>query len=115
MKLNLKVSKTIVGKSEMTSGNKIKVYITNRRNNKRCWFYYNDNYLNQSNEKDFLVALYMDAISSNGSLYDFIKEFGYDLKKGVKVYKECLKSKMKYEKLFNTKEQRLIENMANHY
>ena len=71
----VKVTKSYIGKSEMTSGNAYRV--TMAYNGKRVWFVFNDNYLNESDKKDFIECLISDAFSYEycKSLNEFIAEY----------------------------------------
>ena len=100
------VTKKLIGKSEMTSGNAYRVNIS--YNGKRVWFVFNDNYLNSSSKKDLLDCLILDACSYDccKSLTDFILEFGYEemVEQGIKAYKGCKKQSDRLKKLFSSLE-----------
>lgn len=107
----VKVTKSYIGKSEMTSGNAYR--ITMAYNGKRVWFIFNDNYLNNSNKKDWLECLLLDSYSyeCNKNLTSFILEFGYEecVEKGIKAYNGCKKQSDRLHKLFNKLEIAIIE------
>lgn len=102
----VKVTKSYIGKSEMTSGNAYRV--TMAYNGKRVWFVFNDNYLNESDKKDFIECLISDAFSYEycKSLNEFITEFGYEeqVEQGIKAYNGCKKQNDRLKKLFSSRE-----------
>ncbi len=108
---NVKITKTYIGKSEMTSGNAYR--ITMSKNGERIWFIFNDNYLNETDNKGLLECLYMDAIAYeyNDNMVNFFLEFGYEednIEEGKKAYYGCKKQFERLHKLFTHEE---IEEM----
>lgn len=110
----VKASKTYVGKSDMTTGNKYKV--TLRYNNKSVSMTYHDNCLNESGKDDFLYALILDGMAYKNcyNLVEFMYEFGYEEEKQAqKIYNSCKKQYEKMCKLFTEEEiDQLIEEYA---
>lgn len=102
----LKVKKTYLRKSEMTSGNASRITLT--RNKKTVYFIYHDNYYNNSNINDFVWCLLMDAQAYECSynFADFCNEMGYDddSMKAYKIYLACKKQAERLHKLFNDTE-----------
>lgn len=112
----IKTTKTYLNKSKKTSGNKFKIKMTYK--NKTIYFIFNDNYLNDSDKKDFLNALYMDSLSYEESqnIYEFMRNFGYEEEKEAnKIYNACKKQYEKFNKLFNLQEQQKISKILENY
>lgn len=120
--LDLQITKTRLYKSTMTSGDAFRVSIRNRRNGKRCWFIFNDNYRNESKEKDFLYALLSDAqaVLWCNTLESFLEEYGYlstgaNVLEGIKAFKGCKQQEKRLNKLFNQDEQEELQEMLQDY
>ena len=101
----IEVSKRVKGKSKMTSGDEYEITATYNGNTIK--FSYNDNYMNNSDKRDFLYALMSDADAY--CLYsdfdDFVDEFGYDdPKQAYKAYKGCKDLYYKASTLFDEEE-----------
>ena len=113
----LKIKKTYLQKSTMTSGNAYRITIT--RNKKRISFIYHDNYLNKSNDKDFLYSLLLDsqAYTTSYNFIDFANNYGYDSDsiKTLNIYKACKKQHDRLIKLFNDDEIQKLENYFSEY
>lgn len=112
----IKTTKSRLGKSEMTSGDKFKVKIS--YNGKSCYMVFNDNFENKSDKKDFIYSLWLDADAwiNSKNLADFMSEFGYDDKKQAsKIYNACEKQAQKFNKLFTQKEQNEIRELLADY
>lgn len=112
----IKTTKSRLGKSDCTSGNKFKVKIS--YNGKNCYMVYHDNFKNKSNKKDFIYSLLLDSDAYNNTtdLYDFMAEFGYDDKKQAsKIYNACKMQSLKFNKLFTQKEQAEIRELLADY
>lgn len=108
---DVKITKTYIGKSKMTSGNSYR--ITMSKNGKKIWFIFNDNYLNATDNKGLLECLYMDATAYeyNKHIVNFFLEFGYEgdtKEEGKKAYYGCKKQYERLHKLFTNEE---IEEM----
>ena len=108
----VKVTKSYIGKSEMTSGNAYRV--TMAYNGKRVWFVFNDNYLNNSNKEELIKCLLGDsyAYEYNNNLYDFLLEFGYsdeEYDDGKAAFYGCKKQSERLHKLFTKKEVEFLE------
>ena len=104
---NVKVSKTDLGKSTMTSGNAYRITLT--YNGKRASFIFNDNYRNEADKETFLVCLYNDAMAwaYHQCFEDFVWEYGYEihqLKEAKKAYDECKKQDRRLSRLFSIEE-----------
>lgn len=110
----INVTKKLIGKSEMTSGNAYRVTIS--YNGKRVWFIFNDNYMNDADKKELVECLWLDATAYeyNQDLGDFINEFGYndDIKAGISAYNGCKKQYERFNKLFTKLEQNQIASGA---
>jgi hypothetical protein len=108
---NLKIKKTYITKSNMTSGNTYRV--TMSKDNKTIWFLFHDNYMNETDEKGLLECLYMDAMAYeyNDNMVNFFLEFGYEednIQEGKRAFYGCKKQYERLHKLFTHKE---IEEM----
>lgn len=113
---NTKTTKTLLGKSTMTSGNKYQVKIN--YNGKNCYMVYNDNFYNNSTKEDFLYCLMSDALAYTNcyNFADFMAEFGYSREaEAKKAYNGCKRQYIKYNKLFNNAEQKELENYFSNY
>lgn len=104
---NVKVSKTDLGKSTMTSGNAYRITLTH--NGKKASFIFNDNYRNASGKEDLIVCLYNDAMAwaYHQCFEDFVWEYGYEihqLKEAKKAYDECKKQDRRLSRLFSLEE-----------
>lgn len=115
-KINYK--KTFICKSNLTSGNKYR--ITLKYNNKKVWFYFNDNYYNKSTLKDFIYCLLLDAncyYYNENDFESFCLELGYDAFKpeSKKIYKACQKQFERLNKLFNKDEVAQLEKEFENY
>ena len=103
VKINCK--KTLIGESDTTSGNAYRITLTYK--GKRCYFTFNDNYLNASEKKDFLYCLHLDAMAYECSrgFRDFARQFAYDCDHDAKrIYNACKKQSERLHKLFNAEE-----------
>lgn len=102
----VKCKKTLLGRSEMTSGNAYRVTLTH--NGKKCSFVFNDNMYNKSRKSDFLYCLVLDAQSYelSSDIHDFITSFGYclDWQEGVIAYNACMKQSERLHRLFTESE-----------
>lgn len=103
----VKATRTYMGKSEKTSGNKYKVVF--KYNGQTATMIYHDNYLNNSGKNEFLYALLMDglAFANCFNLADFTDEFGYDydnLPQAKKAFDSCAKQLVKLQRLFTEEE-----------
>lgn len=101
----LKLKKTYLKKSDLTSGNASRITLT--RNKKTVHFIYHDNFYNNSNINDFIYCLLLDAQAYEFSynFSDFCNEFGYDCdNKAYKIYLACKKQAERLHKLFNDNE-----------
>ena len=102
----IKCKKTLIGKSQMCSGNAYRITLTH--NGKKCSFIFNDNYLNESNKNNFVYCLLSDSgcYESSKNYDDFCNMFGYDNNsiKALNIYKACKKQNEKVKRLFNDKE-----------
>ena len=105
----IKVTKTLLGKSKMTSGNAYRITLTH--NCKRCSFVFNDNFKNASTLKDWLSALVCDAdcYVSARDLTDFMQSYGYrDEREAKKAYNACAKNRERLNRLFTFDEETAI-------
>lgn len=61
------------------------------------------NYMDESDLKNALECLLMDASSGDMSFYEFCREFGYneDSKNAEKIHKACVKQKERAAKIFD--------------
>lgn len=116
---NLEMKKTYLKKSNKTSGDTYLVTIKNKRNNKKISFHFHDNYLNESNLKDILYCLKLDAESYyySSDFKNFCDEFGYseDSIKALKIYNYCKKQYERYNKLFNEEEKEYLNIILEDY
>lgn len=113
---NIKTTKIYLNKSKETSGDKFQIKMTYK--NKTIYFVFNDNYLNESGKKDFLNALYLDALSYEEAqdLCEFMRSFGYEEEKEAnKIYNACKKQHKKFNKLFDLQEQQQIAKILENY
>ena len=104
---NVKVSKTDLGKSAITSGNAYRIILTH--NGKKASFIFNDNYRNASGKEDLIVCLYNDAMAwaYHQCFEDFVWEYGYELrqfKEAKKAFDECRKQDRRLSRLFSIEE-----------
>lgn len=105
----IKTTKKLLGKSQMTTGNKYQIKITYKNNS--CYMIYNDNFYNSSKKEDFIYCLMLDAlayIDSNENYNNFCEMFGYDAGQGMAVFNGCKRQYIKYNKLFNEAEQKQL-------
>ena len=105
----IKATKTLLGKSKMTSGNAYRITLTH--NGRRCSFVFNDNFKNASTLKDWLYALVADsdAYVSCRDLYDFMQTYGYrDEREAKKAYNACAKNRERLNRLFTIAEETAI-------
>lgn len=109
----IKCTKTVLGKSAMTSGNAYRITLS--YNGKRCSFTFNDNFKNESNKNDFINALECDAYAyaSTRDLKSFMIEYGYnDYIEAKRAFDECKKQYDRFNKLFTKEEQnKIIEEL----
>ena len=106
----IKVKKTLIGKSQMTSGNAYRVTLT--YNGKKCSMVFNDNYRNGSDIKDFIYSLLLDAAGYD-NVESFMREFGYkEYSQGKKIYNACKRQYEKLTRLFNEEEINELEEFA---
>ena len=103
----IKMSKSCIRKSAMTSGNEYRVYLS--YNGKKCSLSYHDNYLNKVEKSNVIYCLLMDAMAYESSMNfdDFCNEFGYStgsITDTLKAYKGCKKNYDKVHRLFSESE-----------
>ena len=103
----IKMSKTYIGKSGMTSGNEYRIYLS--YNGKKCSFSYHDNYLNKVEKSNVIYCLLMDSMAYENSenFDDFCNEFGYMaslINATLKAYKGCKRNYDKVHRLFSETE-----------
>lgn len=91
----IKCTKTNTGKSAMTSGNAYRITLTYK--GRKCSFIFNDDYLNESDKKDFLEALLLDAnhYQQSETLENFMSLY-YDANINYCYYREI----QQYQKIF---------------
>ena len=102
-------SKQRLGKSAKTSGGKFMITII--YNGKRCNFVFHDNFRNESNKKDFLYCLWLDAdcFENCAGPHEFMRIYGYDsFKEAVKAYNACQKQSERLHRLFTDEEIALL-------
>ena len=106
----IKCKKTLIGKSQMCSGNAYRITLT--YNGKKCGFVFNDNYFNKSNKVDFIYCLLSDGdcYKNSRDFNDFCYMFGYDNNsiESLNIYKACKKQYEKVKRLFTDKEVNLL-------
>ena len=115
---NIKYKKSYVCKSKMCAGNQYR--ITLKYNNKIVWFYFHDNIYNNSNLKDFVWCLLLDAqiyYNNQNNYNNFCWELGFDPydTKNKKIYKACQKQFERLNKLFNKDEVAQLEKEFENY
>lgn len=110
----IKCTRTYLRKSEMCSGNAYKITLS--YHGKRCSFVFHDNFKNQSNKRDFVYCLVLDAQAYDNTrdLYEFAREFGYlryadvgdadAMQRARKARKACEKQSERLHRLFNDNE-----------
>jgi hypothetical protein len=106
----IKCTKTDLGKSDITTGNKFRVTLT--YNNKTIWFVMHDNCLNKANKRDFLKLLFSTASAyhCSNTLEQFMEYYRYtDIPQAKKYYKECKKQYDRVCKLFHSVEVAILE------
>lgn len=109
---NVKVYRSKIGKSKVTTGNAYRIKVINKVNDRVITFTYNDNYLNESSADNILYCLYLDYTAgiSCEDLDDFMNEYGYkEEREANKIYKAVLKNTEKVKYCF-TEEQ--IEELS---
>lgn len=97
---NVRFKKTCLGKSEMCSGNKYRITLSN--DNGTIWFVFHDNFHNNSSEREIIECLISDAEAYENcyNLADFQNEFGYENdKEAERVYYACKKQSERLHKL----------------
>lgn len=113
----IKTTKTRLGKSEMTSGDKFKVKIT--YNGKSCYMTFHDNFKNKSDKKDFICCLLLDANAyeeDTRDSYDFMVNFGYtDEKEAKAIYNACKRQAQKVNYLFTEQEKEKLQELLMDY
>ena len=112
----VKGSKTYLGKSNMTSGNRY--LITLKHNNEIVRFHFHDNYLNESTLKDHVYCLMLDAqtFEEHKNHLEFAKSFGYfDTNEAKRIYDQLNKQHTRYNKIFNEKEQKQLNALFENY
>lgn len=105
----IKCTKTVLGKSAMTSGDAYRITLSH--NGEKCSFIFNDNFLNKASKNDFINALECDAYAyaSTQDLTAFVLEFGYkNYNEAKKAYDACKKQYDKFNRLFTKEEQKTI-------
>jgi len=113
---SIKTSKKLIGKSAMTSGNKYRITLS--RNNKKVWFYFNDNIYNNSNIYDYLYCMLSDArLYENNTFKQFCADvdFDPDSLESYKIYLACKKQLQRLNKLFNQEEIKQLEKELENY
>lgn len=110
----IKCSKIDLGKSKVTSGNAYRVTLVH--GGERCSFVFNDNFKNESDKKDFLYCLFLDAQCYDNArdVWDFAREYfgGYDdMKSARKAYDACRKQYARLHRLFNKAEIELLSTI----
>ena len=113
----IKITKKLLGKSNITEGNKYLIKIS--YNGKNCYMIYNDNYKNDSTKKDILFAFVSDArvFADYGDNLDYFAScFGYnDYNEARQVYFGCKRQLKKYNRLFDFMEQEELEDLLQDY
>lgn len=113
----IKTTKSRLGKSKMTSGDKFKVKIS--YNGKSCYMTFHDNFKNKSDKKDFICSLLLDSNAyeyDTRDLYDFMANFGYtDEKQARKIYNACKRQAQKVNYLFTKQEQEKLQELLMDY
>ena len=108
----IKFSRTFVRKSEMTSGNEYRIYIS--YHGQRAWFRFHDNFANASTLRDWLYALVLDtnAYDFSRDLYDFARNYGFeDNAEARKAYKGCKETSEKMHRIFTENELELLSTI----
>ena len=107
----IKTTKTRLGKSEMTFGDKFKIKIT--YNGKSCDMTFHDNFENKSDKNDFIYSMLLDA---DVNLADFMANYGYENEKKAKaIYNACRIQARKVNKLFTEEEQEELQGLLADY
>lgn len=112
----IKTTKTLLGKSQITSGNKYKVKIS--YNGKSVYMIFHDNFKNGSDKKDFVYSLMQDANAYRDcyNFADFMNNFNYTEEKEVqKIYNACRRQSQKFDKLFTEEEQEELQELLADY
>ncbi len=102
----IKLTKTNLGKSQMTSGDAYRITLTYKGH--RCGFTFHDNFKNSSTKEEIIESLLIDADAYNNArnFEDFCFEFGYDVSdsEAYKIYTACKKQADKVSRLFTNAE-----------
>lgn len=109
---SIKMTKTYLGKSEMTSGNKYRITLT--YNGKSVWFLFHDNMWNNSPKTHIIDCFVRDAYDymNYKNIYEFADEFGYDMEDysiAKRAYNGCKKQYDRLCKLFTSTEAEILE------
>jgi len=111
----IKCKRTYVRKSDMCSGDMFRITLTYKKH--KCWFFFNDNYMNKSIKKDFLYCLYLDATAYDeckDDILSFAWQFGYEIEsmqKTRRIYSACKKQSERLHRLFNDEEVELLSTI----
>lgn len=96
------------------------IYITNKETKQKCSFEYWESIVigEITTEQELFFALFCFINDASNAMEDidyFIESYGYDYKKGKKIYKLCEKSLEKYNRVFTEDIYDIIEDLIENY
>lgn len=106
----IQIKATLVGKSQMTSGNEYKIML--EHNGTFAISPYHTNAKDIIDKQDIVECLLLDseAYENTNDVTDFADTFGYaDYNKAKKAYQECKKQSERLRKLFDDNEIAILQ------